>query len=69
MSPGLYPPSKGTARVLVWDIRAHISKIRSEIGYCPQYNVLFDELTVEQHLKFFAYLKVCSLLGGVFWDY
>ncbi len=30
---------------------------RKSIGYCPQDNVLFDVLTVKEHLKFFATIK------------
>ena len=29
----------------------------SVLGYCPQYNLLFDNLTVLEHLEFFAKLK------------
>ena len=31
--------------------------IRRLIGYCPQYNLLFDNMTVYEHLKFFSKLK------------
>lgn len=31
--------------------------IRYSLGICPQYNVLFDDLTVEEHLWFYAQLK------------
>jgi len=29
-------------------------KIRESLGLCPQHNVLFDTMTVEEHLTFFA---------------
>jgi len=29
-------------------------KIRENIGLCPQHNVLFDTMTIEEHLLFFA---------------
>ena len=29
------------------------------VGLCPQHDVLFDRLTVEEHLWFFAKLKSC----------
>lgn len=54
---GLFPPSSGTAIVNGYDIRTEIEKIRSSLGICPQFDVLFDELTVEEHLKFFCRLK------------
>ena len=39
------------------DIRTDIDDIRKGLGICPQHNVLFDHLTVEEHLWFFAKLK------------
>ena len=32
-------------------------QIRQDLGVCPQFNVLFEHLTVEEHLWFFASLK------------
>lgn len=32
-------------------------EIRESLGICPQHNVLFDELTVEEHFRFFCRLK------------
>ena len=54
---GLFPPSKGTAIVNGYDITHDIDSVRSSLGICPQFDVLFDELTVEEHLKFFCKLK------------
>ena len=34
-----------------------MDEIRNSLGICPQYNVLFDDLTVEEHLWFYAKLK------------
>ena len=31
--------------------------IRQSVGVCPQHNVLFDEMTVDEHLWFYARLK------------
>ena len=39
------------------DIRTDIDDIRKGLGLCPQHNVLFDLLTVEEHMWFFAQLK------------
>ncbi|XP_061418243.1 phospholipid-transporting ATPase ABCA1-like isoform X5 [Lethenteron reissneri] len=54
---GLFPPTAGTAYILGRDIRTDIDKIRKNLGVCPQYNVLFDQLTVEEHIWFYARLK------------
>ena len=40
-----------------YDIRTEMDAIRQSIGVCPQHNVLFDEMTVDEHLWFYARLK------------
>ncbi|XP_022107295.1 ATP-binding cassette sub-family A member 3-like isoform X2 [Acanthaster planci] len=54
---GLFPPSSGTAQVNGYDIRTHMDQVRTSLGLCPQHNVLFDRLTVKEHLDFFIALK------------
>ena len=39
------------------DVERDIKQIRQMIGYCPQQDILYDELTAEEHLKFFCELK------------
>lgn len=51
---GFIPPTGGTARVNGYDIREDISSVRSSLGLCPQHDVLFDTMTVEEHLIFFG---------------
>lgn len=34
-----------------------MGEIRKNLGMCPQHNVLFDRLTVEEHLWFYSRLK------------
>ncbi|XP_034521460.1 phospholipid-transporting ATPase ABCA1 [Ailuropoda melanoleuca] len=57
---GLFPPTSGTAYILGKDIRFEMSTIRQNLGVCPQHNVLFDMLTVEEHIWFYARLKGLS---------
>ncbi|XP_064626259.1 phospholipid-transporting ATPase ABCA1-like isoform X3 [Lineus longissimus] len=54
---GLFPPTEGTAFIYNQDIRTEMDSIRRSMGMCPQYNVLFDSLTVEEHLWFYGRLK------------
>ncbi|XP_071490342.1 phospholipid-transporting ATPase ABCA1-like [Diadema antillarum] len=54
---GLFPPTEGTAYIYGRDIRTSIDEIRKSLGMCPQHNVLFDKLTVAEHLWFYARLK------------
>jgi len=39
------------------DIRTEMSEIRQDIGICFQHDCLFPELTVREHVQFFARLK------------
>ncbi|KAG9486662.1 hypothetical protein GDO78_006835 [Eleutherodactylus coqui] len=57
---GLFPPTSGTAYILGKDIRTELNSIRQNLGVCPQHNVLFDMLTVEEHIWFYARLKGLS---------
>ncbi|XP_041914079.1 phospholipid-transporting ATPase ABCA1 isoform X1 [Alosa sapidissima] len=54
---GLFPPSAGTVYVRGMDIRTDMEWIRRTLGVCPQHNVLFDILTVEEHVWFYGRLK------------
>uniref|UniRef100_A0A8C5BYA1 P-type phospholipid transporter n=1 Tax=Gadus morhua TaxID=8049 RepID=A0A8C5BYA1_GADMO len=57
---GLFPPTSGTAYIMGKDIRTELSSIRQNLGVCPQHNVLFSMLTVEEHIWFYARLKGLS---------
>ncbi|XP_072526701.1 phospholipid-transporting ATPase ABCA1-like [Salminus brasiliensis] len=54
---GLFAPTSGTAYVNGLDIRKDMDTIRKTLGMCPQHNVLFNDLTVEEHIYFYARLK------------
>lgn len=54
---GMIPPSSGTAYINGYDINTDIEKARSSMGICPQQNILFNDLTVREHIIFFCRLK------------
>uniref|UniRef100_H3AU42 ATP binding cassette subfamily A member 3 n=1 Tax=Latimeria chalumnae TaxID=7897 RepID=H3AU42_LATCH len=54
---GLYPPTGGRAYISGYDISQDMVLIRKSLGLCPQNDVLFDNMTVEEHLHFFIRLK------------
>lgn len=54
---GFLPPTSGTAVVNGYDISEDIQNVRKSLGLCPQHNILFDTLTVEEHLQFFAQVQ------------
>lgn len=57
MITGMIPPTSGTAIINGSDIRTNLKGARESLGVCPQYNVLFDDMTVANHLRFFCRLK------------
>lgn len=54
---GLFAPTSGTAYINGYDIRTDMDTIRKHLGMCPQHNVLFNDLTVEEHIYFYSRLK------------
>ncbi|MGH0175784.1 UNVERIFIED_CONTAM: hypothetical protein FKN15_071998 [Acipenser sinensis] len=57
MLTGLFPPTSGHAYINGYDICQDMTLIRRSLGLCPQHDVLFHSLTVQEHLQFFAQLK------------
>ncbi|CAG2117255.1 unnamed protein product, partial [Medioppia subpectinata] len=60
MITGIFPPTSGTVHVDGYNIQTETNKARRSIGLCPQENIIFNELTVGQHLKLYAVLKGCD---------
>jgi ATP-binding cassette subfamily A (ABC1) protein 3 len=54
---GLFPASSGTAWVNGHSIQSALPQIHASLGICPQYNILFDHMTVYEHLLFCATLR------------
>ena len=57
---GLYSPTAGEATVGGHSIRGGMGIVRKSLGLCPQHNMLFEDLTVREHLVFFGMLKGMS---------
>lgn len=51
------PPSAGTAKVAGFDIQTEADEVRRRIGYLPENPPLYNEMTVEEYLKFVATIK------------
>uniref|UniRef100_A0A8B9UJ54 ABC transporter domain-containing protein n=1 Tax=Anas zonorhyncha TaxID=75864 RepID=A0A8B9UJ54_9AVES len=54
MLTGLYSPTSGQAYINGYEISQDMVLIRRSLGLCPQHDVLFDNMTVEEHLHFYA---------------
>ena len=57
MITGLYPPESGNAWVSGYNIIQEIEYARSNMGVCPQFDLLWPDLTVEEHLYFYARMR------------
>ncbi|XP_045445298.1 phospholipid-transporting ATPase ABCA3 [Pipistrellus kuhlii] len=54
---GLYPATSGEAYVNGYSISKHMVQIRESLGLCPQQDLLFNYLTVAEHLHFYCVMK------------
>jgi ATP-binding cassette, subfamily A (ABC1), member 3 len=60
MLSGMTPATRGTALINGLDINHDMADIRQTLGVCPQHDILWDSLTVREHLEFFGRLKGLS---------
>uniref|UniRef100_A0A7N6B2Z0 Cholesterol transporter ABCA5 n=1 Tax=Anabas testudineus TaxID=64144 RepID=A0A7N6B2Z0_ANATE len=56
---GICPPTDGSATIYGSPVAeiADASEMKQLVGICPQFNIIFDVLTVEEHLRIFAAIK------------
>lgn len=54
---GLYESTSGKAYYKGENIFDNMAEFRKKVGICPQHNVLFDDLTVREHLEMFCIFK------------
>jgi ABC-type multidrug transport system ATPase subunit len=54
---GLYEATSGVATLAGFDIKSETAEVYKRIGICPQFDILWDELTIGEHLYFYARLK------------
>ncbi|XP_024416312.2 phospholipid-transporting ATPase ABCA3-like [Desmodus rotundus] len=54
---GLYTATSGKAYVNGYDISKQMAQIRKSLGLCPQQDLLFNYLTVSEHLYFYCVMK------------
>ena len=57
MITGMFEPNYGNAWIGGYDIRKNVEKAQLQMGVCPQFDLLWPQLTVSEHLYFYARLK------------
>ncbi|KAG5510484.1 hypothetical protein GH5_06684 [Leishmania sp. Ghana 2012 LV757] len=57
MMTGMVEPDEGDCYIYGSSVRTQLSQVRRQIGYCPQHNILWSELTCRDHLEFFGRIK------------
>jgi ATP-binding cassette, subfamily A (ABC1), member 3 len=50
-------PTSGNVFINGKEITQNFEEIRSSIGYCPQFDAIFDYMTVNENLEFYAKIK------------
>ncbi|KAK7198982.1 ATP-binding cassette subfamily A, member 1 [Novymonas esmeraldas] len=57
MMTGMAEPDEGDCYIYGNSVRTQLDRVRQQIGYCPQHNILWNELTCREHLEFFGRIK------------
>ncbi|EGC30600.1 hypothetical protein DICPUDRAFT_41231 [Dictyostelium purpureum] len=57
MLTGLISPTGGTALIQGYDIGSQMSKVRRSLGVCLQQDIIWNQLSVLEHLKIYGSLK------------
>ncbi|POM66858.1 ABC Superfamily [Phytophthora palmivora] len=57
MMTGDILPTSGTGKLGGYDILSEQLEVRRLIGYCPQFDALFELMSVREHLELFARIK------------
>jgi len=54
MLAGVLPPDEGSARVAGWDVVRDPEGVKGHISYMPQRFGLYEDLTVDENIRFYA---------------
>jgi ABC-type multidrug transport system ATPase subunit len=54
---GLYESSAGFSSIAGYDVKTETSEVYKCVGICPQFDIQWEELTIGEHLYFYARLK------------
>ena len=54
---GMLPPTSGDALMMGRSILTDMPGIRQDLGCCPQFDILWPEISVLEHLRIYAAIK------------
>lgn len=54
---GYFPPDKGTVKIGGYNIAQNPLTVKQKLGYFPEHNPLYPEMTVDGYLRFVARIK------------
>eukprot|EP00455_Lapot_gusevi_P052020 TRINITY_DN7870_c0_g5_i1.p1 TRINITY_DN7870_c0_g5~~TRINITY_DN7870_c0_g5_i1.p1 ORF type:complete len:341 (+),score=73.75 TRINITY_DN7870_c0_g5_i1:73-1023(+) len=57
MLTGDIRPTTGSAKINQYDIISQLLNVRQEVGYCPQFDPLLEQMTARETLCFYASLR------------
>ncbi|KPA77107.1 putative ABC1 transporter [Leptomonas pyrrhocoris] len=57
MMTGMTEPDEGDCYIYGHSVRTEKSAVRQLLGFCPQHNILWSELTCRDHLEFYGKIK------------
>ncbi|KAG5510488.1 hypothetical protein GH5_06688 [Leishmania sp. Ghana 2012 LV757] len=66
MMTGMTTPDEGDCYISGYSVCDELDRVRQQVGYCPQHNILWSELTCRDHLEYYGKLK--GLFGSVLED-
>ncbi|KAJ8717476.1 hypothetical protein PYW08_005875 [Mythimna loreyi] len=58
---GMTSATEGKVYVNEMDTMTQNKQVRKNLGFCPQHNLFFDDLTLQEHIMFFTLLKKGTL--------
>ena len=57
MLVGFLKSTEGEASVFGYDMIRNMGMVRKFLGFCPQFDILYPQLTVNEHMKIFGHLR------------
>lgn len=58
---GELAPTAGSVHLSGFDVSTNPEEVHRLVGFCPQFDALFETLTAREHLTLYASIKVCAV--------